>query len=464
MNTLTKDLEQLIGRDNVAAEPEDLLSYQADATFYFARKKPDAVVLPTSTQAVSDVVAYASKNEIPLVPRGAGSGLSGGCTPIRGGIVLDTKRMNRILDINQGNLTATTECGVVLANFHRAVEKLNLYYPPDPQSMTVCTLGGNVATRAGGPHGVKYGTTSNYVLGLEVVLPDGSVINTGSSCVKHSVGYDLTHLLTGSEGTLGVITKVTTRLLPRPQSDRTIVVTCKSPAQASKTVSAIIAAGIVPAVMEYIPQSAIRGMNQYITPPLIAEGEAFLFIKLDGLDVQIDQESERIRPICLDLDVMDIRIVTNRKEADSYWLARSKLQPLLLSFMKKIITEDITVPRDKLPEFIGLLSEISDRLDVLTGIAGHAGDGNIHPTILMMEINENENQKAEQAIREIIQCGLHLGGSISGEHGIGLHKSEYIVEELGQRQVDLFKAIKRTIDPKGIMNPGKIWTEEENNA
>ncbi|MBU3916324.1 FAD-binding protein [bacterium] len=459
MNGLVKDLGQLVGNDIVKADPEDLLVYEADATHYLARGKPEAIVLPNTTEDVSKIVKYALKNGIPVTPRGAGSGLAGSCTPIKGGIVLDTKRMNKIHEINQGNLSAMVDCGVVLANFHRAVEKVGLFYPPDPQSKSVCTLGGNVATRAGGPHGVKYGTTSNYILGLEVVLPDGSVINTGSSCVKHSVGYDLTHLMTGSEGTLGVITKITTRLIPKPPAERTIIAICESPDQASKTVSAIIAAGIVPAVLEYVPGAAIALMNQYIKPPLAQEGEAYLFMKLDGLEAQISEESKLVNTVCEGMNVMETRVVAEKKEAASYWDARAALFPLMMSFLKKVIIEDITVPRNKFPDFIRALGEISAEMGVMTGMGGHAGDGNIHPCILMADTSEEEMKKSMEAIREIVRRGLGLGGSISGEHGIGLHKAEFLIAELGQRQVDLLKAIKKTFDPTGIMNPGKIWVE-----
>ncbi len=461
MKGLVKDLIKLAGRDSVTADPEDLLAYQADAIGYFAKGNPQVIVLPDSTTAVSKVVAYASEQRIPVTPRGAGSGLSGGATPLHGGIVLDMKRMNHILEINQGNLTARAESGVVLADFHRAVEKQGLFYPPDPQSMTVCTLGGNVATRAGGPHCVKYGTTGNYVLGLEVVLPDGSVVNTGSSCVKHSVGYDVTHLMTGSEGTLGVITQVITRLLPKPQSNRTVIIVCESVDQATETVSRIIAEGIVPATLEYVTQGSISLMNQIITPPLEAEGEAFLFLKVDGSDAQITEESERIRQLCGKIGVSSVKVIEDQKEAVSYWKARSAALPLILSVMKKVIFEDVAVPRDRFPAYARSLKDIAAKTGLLIGMTGHAGDGNIHPSIVFPEWSDDLESKTQEAIRMMIQAGLDQGGCISGEHGIGIHKAEFIEMELGKRQIDLFRDIKCAIDPFGIMNPGKIWLEGE---
>ncbi|MCP4753820.1 MAG: FAD-binding protein [Proteobacteria bacterium] len=459
MDGLSKDLRQLIGDKRVRTDPEDLFSYQSDATHHFARGKPDAIVLPVSAAEISRVVKYASDNGIPVTPRGAGSGLSGACTPIEGGIVLDMKRMNRIIDINRGNLTATVECGVVTANFHRRVEKERLFYPPDPQSMSVCTLGGNVATRAGGPRGVKYGTTGNYVLGLEVVLPDGSVINTGGTCVKQSVGYDLTHLLTGSEGTLGVLTQIHTRLIPLPPAHRTVVIACESPDQASRVVSEIIAAGIVPAVLEYLTGGAIGLMNTMITPPLKTEGKAYLLLDVDGTESQIDEESKRIADLCRDMKTMDVRVVEDEKEAATYWKARSSLMPLTMLMAKKMIIEDVTVPRDKIPEFVQAVEKISADSGILVGVNGHAGDGNIHPTVILSEVNEKTEKAAQEVIKEIVAVGLKMGGSISGEHGIGLHKAEFLAQQLGQRQVELHKQIKKAIDPVGIMNPGKIWTQ-----
>ncbi len=457
---IARDLFRLLNADKVLAEPEDRLCYAADATRYFAQRSPDAVVLPETTEDVSRVMKYAFARTIPVTPRGAGSGLSGGCTPIKGGIVLDMKRMNRIVEINLTNLVAQVEPGVVLAHFQRAVEKEKLFYPPDPQSMDVCTLGGNIATRAGGPRGVKYGATGNYVLGLEVVLPDGSVINTGGTCVKHSVGYDLTHLLTGSEGTLGVITRANLRLLPLPPARKTMVAVCETPEQAASLVTEIISQGAVPARLEFLLKSGIGLMNVYLANRLPMTGEAYLLMEIDGLPAQVREESGRIAAICAGMKVLETRVVEDDKEAESYWRARQNLNPILQAIFKRVISEDITVPRDKIPQLVQAMHEISVSLGIPLGLAGHAGDGNIHPTVLLAQVNEETEKKAAQAVERIIRTGLKLGGAISGEHGIGLHKSEFIELELGRTQIEVMKSIKKAIDPKGIMNPGKIWMEE----
>ena len=462
---LAKDLIHLLGRRMVAWHPEDVNSYASDATHTFApRKEPDAVVLPETAKDVSRVLAYASEHGVFVTPRGAGSGLSGGSTPIRGGLVVDTKRMNHILEINKGNMTASVECGVVTAKLHNAVEPLGLFYPPDPQSMSVCTLGGNVATRAGGPRGVKYGTTGHYVLGLEVVLPDGSIITPGGVCVKNSVGYDLTHLFTGSEGTLGIITKVNLRLLPLPPSHATAVVACQTVEQAARIVSEIIASGTVPAMLEFISQMAALVMNAVISPPLALDSEAYLLMDMDGTPEQVRADAARLLGLCRDMGAKDVRVVTDEKEAKTYWDARAALFPSILTMAKKVITEDVTVPRDKIPEFVRAIQALSAETGMLIGIAGHAGDGNMHPSILFGEINADQEKKAQEAITKIIATGLSLGGTISGEHGVGLHKSGFLHWQLGPTQIRVMKSIKAAIDPKGIMNPGKIWPDGGNAA
>lgn len=459
MKALKKDLGQCVSSTRVITESEDLLAYANDATFYFKQVLPEAVVLPESTSEVSKVLKYAFDKEIPVTPRGAGSGLAGGCTPVHGGIVLDMKRMNHIVEIDRRNMIATVESGVVLKNFQHEVEKMKLFYPPDPQSMSVCTLGGNIATRAGGPRGVKYGTTGNYVVGLEVVLPDGSIINSGGKFVKQSVGYDITRLMTGSEGTLGIITRANLRLLTLPLAHRTIVVAFDTLDQAAEMVSEIIAQGTVPAMLEFLMNLAIMVMNNYIQPPLPVDAGAYLLMDLDGTPEQVEKDTARIREMCIDMRTKETRIIEDEHEAASYWKARSNLYPLMLTMMKRVITEDVTVPRSRIPDLVRHIQAVAAEIGVSIGIAGHAGDGNMHPTILQSEINEEINAKAKSAIDSIIKKGLEIGGTISGEHGIGIHKSEYLPWELGDVQIQLMKRIKKAFDPRGIMNPGKIWPE-----
>lgn len=458
---LNRDLNRLLGRGKFTTESEDLLAYSSDAIRYYAQHKPDAVVLPDDLDDVIKTVKYASDHVIPLTPRGAGSGLSGGATPIHGGIVLDMKRMNKILSISKGNMTARAEAGVVLADFHRAVEKEGLFYPPDPQSMDVCTLGGNVACRAGGPRGVKYGTTPQYVLGLEAVLPDGSVINTGGNTVKQANGYNITQMLTGSEGTLAVITKVNLRLLTLPPGRQTAVVVCDSPELAAALVSRIVYEGTVPAVLEYLSVGAVLLMNSYCPIPIALDGQAYLLLELDGTPTLIKEDLERIKEISRRMKAREFTVIEDVKQAAMIWTARKNLTPLILRFCEKSIGEDVSVPRDKIPEMVKAVADIGERLGVSAGMSGHAGDGNIHPGVQILNITPEAEQKAEEAIKLIIEKGLELGGTVSGEHGIGLHKSTFLEKELGRDQIELMKRIKYAFDPQGIMNPGKIWPEAQ---
>lgn len=461
MPSLAKDLRKLLHPDQIFTSKEDLLAYANDGTFYMKKKTPDAVVLPHETEDVAKVLRYAEQNGIPVTPRGAGTGLAGGCTPVKGGIVMDMKRMNAIREINRDNMTASVEAGVVLSGFQAAVEGRGLFYPPDPQSMVACTLGGNVATRAGGPRGVKYGTTGQYVLGVNFVLPGGEIIRSGGKFVKQSVGYDLPRLMTGSEGTLGVITDIDLRLLPFPEDNRTLVLVCETLDQAAELVSAIIAEGAVPAMMEYVIKLAVSVMNsQYaFKKPIPETGEAYLLVYLDGSTAQVEKETAVIREIAMDLKVPDIVVEEDKKAAAQYWTARKNFFPMVMSIFKRVIIEDVTVPRNRIPAFVHAVQNIALTHGVAIGQAGHAGDGNLHPSIMQPEISPEAAVQAKKAIDDLIRAGLELEGTISGEHGIGIHKQEYLEWELGAAQVELMKRIKRAFDPKGIMNPGKIWME-----
>ncbi len=461
METLSRDLGRLVSEDRVLTELEDRTIYASDTTFFYKKHLPDVVVLPVDEIEVSNILKYAYVHDIPVTPRGAGTGLEGGCTPINGGIVLDMKKMCKILEIDRGNMTARVESGVVLAKFHTAVEKMDLFYPPDPQSMTVCTLGGNVSTRAGGARGVKYGTTQNYVLGLEMVLPDGSIITTGSKCVKNSVGYDITHLLTGAEGTLGVITKIDLRLLPLPKAHKTCVVAVDTLKHAAEMVTEIIGSGAVPAMLEYITQIGMATMNSNIQPPIdTSKAEAFLLMEIDGSESQVMADAQAIKKLCMDMKALEVLVIEDEREAKTYWKARANLGASASRFMARVIMGCVSVPRNRLPELVESIQQISASTGVFIGVAGHAGDGNLHPTLLVPKLDAGVDKKNEEATDQIMKKTLELGGTISGEHGIGLQKSKYLKWQCGEVQVELMKRIKEAFDPKGIMNPGKLWPDE----
>jgi glycolate oxidase len=463
MQGLVKDLTAFLSATQILSQPEEMLAYANDATHYFKSRIPDAVVLPHTTEEVAKIMKYAFAKEVPVIPRGAGSGLAGGCTPVHGGIVMDLKRLSHILEIDGSNMTAKVEAGVVLKKFQDTLEKRRLFYPPDPQSASVCTIGGNVATRAGGPRGVKYGTTGNYVTGLEVVLPDGSVITPGGKFVKQSVGYDITHLMTGSEGTLGIITGVNLRLLPMPEANRTVIVVCETLEQAAEIVAEIIARGAIPGMIEFLIKLAITVMNNFFSPPLPTDGEGYLFMYFDGTEAQVEYEAKLVSDICHDMKAKEVRLIEDPKVAATYWYARANVYPLIQTIFARATTEDITVPRNKLPDLVRAVQSIAAAEGVMLGLAGHAGDGNIHPSVLFTEVNQGKLAKSKIAIDKLIRAGLDMGGTISGEHGIGIHKAEYLDWELGGIQIELMKRIKQAFDPKGIMNPGKIWLEDGDN-
>lgn len=439
----------------VLGEVEDLLAYANDATH--RRVLPAAVVIPEGPGEISAVLKYANQRKIPVVPRGAGSGLAGGATPSPGSIVLDLKRINKIIEIDQKNLTATVECGVVTQQFQGTVEAMGLFYPPDPQSMSVCTMGANVATRAGGPRGVKYGTTKDYVLGVEAVLPDGSIITYGGKSVKMSSGYDLARILTGSEGTLGVITRVMVRLITLPLCRRTMVAIFPELDPAAEAVSAIIAGGGAPSSLEMLSQGSVNCIENYIPLGLPRDVEAFLLIEVDGHPAKVEEDCELIAGICRRHGVREVRVAQNAAEAERIWLARRVLFPAVSRMAPNILIEDATVPRTRVPAMVRAIGEIALRNQVSIGVSGHVGDGNLHPGIMADRRDPELMQRVEKAMAEIAEEALRLSGTLSGEHGIGYLKSPYLEWEFKSAGVALMRRIKQAFDPNGIMNPGKIW-------
>lgn len=457
MPGLVRDLETLLDPRRVFSHPEDLLAYMNDATH--KRVMPAVVVQPMTPAEISRVLCYANQNRIPVVPRGAGTGLAGGATPGIGSIVIDLKRLQQVIEVDKQNLTATLECGVVTRKFHTLVESIGLFYPPDPQSMLVCTMGGNVATRAGGPRGVKYGTTKDYVLGVEAVLPDGEIIRYGGKSVKMSSGYDLARLLTGSEGTLGIITKVTVKLLTLPAYRRTMVAVFAELEAAAEAVSAIIAAGAVPSSLELLTKSSLETIEAFIPLGLPKDAEAFLLIELDGHEGKVNEETQQIMAICRQNGVRETRIARDASEAERMWLARRVLFPATARRAPTILIEDATVARSQVPAMIREIKRIAEVNQLVIGVSGHVGDGNLHPGILTDKSDPELMRRAEKAMGEIAKEALRLGGTLSGEHGIGYLKAPYLEWEFQSAGVNLMRRIKQAFDPHGIMNPGKIWVD-----
>lgn len=448
-------LQNIVGKTNCTRNREDLACYAYDAT---ARTyMPDAVLFPQNAQEISAVVNLANKDGFFVIPRGAGSGMTGGSLAVRGGVVLVMARMNRILKIDKDNLIAHVEPGVVTGRFHKAVEKEGLFYPPDPSSSEFSTLGGNVAECAGGPSAVKYGVTRDYVLGLEAVLPTGEIISTGVQTAKGVVGYDLTRLLVGSEGTLGIITRMTLRLLPQPEVVRVMTAVFDKIALAAETVSAIIRSGTIPRAIEFMDNASIRCVAGHLKIALPVEAEALLLIEEDGKPDEVDLAIEQIKALCLSQGAKRVEIAGTKAEAENLWRARKAISPALFQYGPDKINEDIVVPRSKIPDMVKKISALRAETGLTMVSFGHAGDGNIHFNIMLDKKNEAQLKKAEGAVEALFDYTLQLGGTISGEHGIGITKAPYLAKEIGNDAMNLMKKIKKLFDPNGILNPGKIF-------
>ena len=444
--------ELLPGKTSTA--PEDILCYGFDASGLEA--PPSAVVWPHDVGDVIKVIKYASTKGIPVIPRGAGTGMTGGAVPSRGAIILSMEKMNRIIEIDEKNLNVLVEPGVVNGKLQRELQRHRLFYPPDPASMNFCTIGGNVAENAGGARAVKYGVTKDYVLGLEAVLPDGRLINTGVKTAKGVVGYDLTGLLVGSEGTLAVITKIRLKVLPLPQDVITLMVLFKELEQSGIAVTQIISEGIIPRTLEFLDRETIKAVEHYKPIGLPEDIDALLLIELDGAPSVITIDAEKVSDICGRLGG-EVIMAENEIAREKLWEARRAISPALFRISPTKINEDIVVPRTRLPEMLGVLKGLSESTGIRIVNFGHAGDGNIHVNLMVDKNNKDEYAKALKLVGDIFNATLELGGTISGEHGIGLTKKDYITMEIQPDELQLMKKIKAVFDPENILNPGKIF-------
>ncbi|MBM4055081.1 MAG: FAD-binding protein [Planctomycetes bacterium] len=455
----TKNLIALLGKrlgeKNVLFALEDRLCYASDGSKQ--KYLPDIVVRPQTTQHVSDAVRLANEHEIPVYARGAGSGLTGGAVPVLGGMVLDFTQMNRILEIIPEDLVATVEPGVVTQTLQTEVAKHKLFYPPDPASAAFSTIGGNVAECAGGITGLKYGVTRDYILSLEVVLADGSVITTGRKTLKSVTGYDLTRLLVGSEGTLGIFTKITVKLIPLPEKIETLLVFFPTPEDAVTSANGIISHNILPRALEFIDKSSIdciKGYRQEMELP--EDANAILIIDIDGEEKSVQKGISLVESFVSKNNAMKVIAAKNAKERDALWEVRRILSPALYKIAPFKINEDICVPRSQILEILRAISEINSRYPFLkVANFGHIGDGNIHVNVMYEK--ENDQSFAEKMIEEIIHSTLRFGGTVSGEHGIGNVKSKFLPFEIAPQELQIMKNIKHMFDPKGILNPGKFF-------
>ena len=452
--SVVKKLKGIVGSDNLYTSPEELLVYSYDATR--RESLPWAVARPVSADEISKILVLANQELFPVVPRGAGTGMSGGSVPIAGGLVLSLERMNRILEIDENDLIAVVEPGVVTGDLQREVEARGLFYPPDPASSKFCTIGGNVAECAGGLRAAKYGVTRDYVLALDVVMPDGEIIKTGARTLKTVAGYDLTRLIVGSEGTLGIATRIILKLLPLPETVRTLSAFFKTPGNAASAAADIIRSRIIPRAMEFVDKEALRAVENYLKEDLSNGASALLLVEVDGPAEATVREITRVEDVVKKAGAVRVEKAETEKDRQRLWKARRSISPALYAIKPRKINEDIVVPRSRLPRILEAIEEIAARHKLLIVNFGHAGDGNIHTNVML---DEGDQAKAEEAVREIFQAVLDLEGSISGEHGIGLSKLPYLEMELGAGEIRAMKRIKQALDPNNILNPGKIFPE-----
>lgn len=444
-------------RRRVLSAAEELVPYSFDATPGLESRLPGAVVFPSSTEEVSAVLEFADREGLPVIPRGAGTNLAGGTVPTGAEVVICLTAMKRIIGLNEADLIVDVEAGVVTAAIDAEAARLGLFYPPDPGSVAVTTIGGNIAQNAGGLRGLKYGVTRDYVLGLEAVTATGDVVHAGGRTVKNATGYDLAGLLTGSEGTLAVITGATLRLLPRPADRRSLLATFGSISDAAAAVAGLISARVVPATLEIMDRQTIRAVEAHSHPGLPGDAEAVLLIEVDGPAAVVVSEAETVTGILEANRAMTVHRAADGAERDRIWLARRVALSALARTRPTLILEDATVPRSQVPDMVSALREIAARHELVMATFGHAGDGNLHPTILTDRRDAAEMSRVRGAVDEIFEAALRLGGTLSGEHGIGTAKKPYLEAAIGGASLAALRGIKAAFDPRGILNPGKLF-------
>jgi len=451
-------LAQIVGRANVLSAEEDRKVYSYYGTSNWIHK-PDLVVFPTETAHVAAVLKLADENRIPVTPRGGGTNVSGGSVPVRGGIALVMTKMNQIRAIDAANLSARVQAGVVLMDLQVALARERLFFPPDPQSFLGATLGGIIAENAGGPVCLKYGVTKQYILGLQAVLPTGRIVEFGGTTVKNVVGYDLVSLVTGSEGTLAVVTEAVLRLLPLPPARQTIIALFDDLPKSGATVGKILDAGTIPAKIELLDNWVVRSINRITGMQLPADAAAMLMFECDGQEEVVAHDAQQVVDVCRTMGATQVLVAHDPAEAQAYWKARSAGFAAVFGAAPTVLAEDVTVPRTRMPEFIERVVAICAKAGVEVTVIGHAGDGNLHPSVMTDAKDPAHYAKAQRAIDEIIEAALAFGGVLSGEHGIGLEKQKFMRRTQDPIFIDLMRSIKGIFDPRGILNPGKIWED-----
>ncbi len=421
------------------------------------RYMPDMVAHPAGAQEVASIMKAANEEGFPVIPRGAGTGLTGGSLAVDGGLVITMDRMNRILDVDEQNMTAWVESGVINSDLQDEVEKKGLFFPPDPSSASFSTLGGNAAENAGGSRAVKYGVTRDYVMGMEVVTPTGQIIQTGSSAIKSVTGYDLTRLMVGSEGTLGIITRLLLRLISKPEAVGTMLAAFPETDLACAAVTGILQSRIVPSTLELMDRSAVDCVRDYLDMELPEGTAALLLMEVDGSGHQVEEQIQALEKVCGEVGAILFRTAATEGERESLWKARKSLSPAIMKIKPLKINEDVAVPRMRIPDLMHGVEEISKKWDIITVTFGHAGDGNVHVNFLLDPDDPDEVERAHSAVGDLFQLTVDLGGSLTGEHGIGIAKAPYLGIEVSDETVEVMKSIKRALDPNNVLNPHKTF-------
>jgi glycolate oxidase len=454
-DAVARRIQDIVGPAHVIRDTAALAEYATDATeLAFV---PDAVVFPGSTRQVSKLLELANEAGFPVIPRGAGSGMTGGALAVAGGVILGMKRFNHILSIDTENLVAKVEPGVVTAHLQAAVETVGLFYPPDPASLNVSTIGGNVAECAGGLRAVKYGVTRDYVLGMKIVLPTGEMIKTGVETMKGVAGYDLTRLIIGSEGTLAVITEITLRLIPKPAAQNTMMAFFPDASSAVQSVTRIIQKKIIPTILEFMDRLCLQCVREEMEFSIPHDAEAMLLIEVDGDAVVVDQDIGRIREACEQGGALEFEAAVDHDASQRLWAARRNVSPALYTLRPHKVNQDIVVPRSRMADLVDAMSKLSHAYGLPIANFGHAGDGNIHVNVMLDKGNSQEVESAGKIVRSLFETVIQMGGTITGEHGVGITKAPYLEMEIPKAGLELMSRIKKAFDPRGILNPGKIF-------
>ena len=449
-------LRQFLNADQVLTEPEDLSVYAFDGTAML-QQMPACIVLPENAEQIVRVLEIANEHEVPVVTRGSGTGLAGGSVPVADCIVLCLVHLNRILEIDERNLTMTVEPGVVTQKIADAASAAGLFYPPDPGSIKISTIGGNVANNSGGLRGLKYGVTRDYIMALQVVLADGRVLETGTKCVKDVAGFTLKDLFIGSEGTLGVITRIILKLIPPPATKKTMLGLFDSMTDAAETISAIIQRKIIPCTLEFLDKVTIKCVEDFAKIGLPLDAEAVLLMEVDGHASEVEEQTREMMEIARQHRAREVRLAADADEALQLASARRSAFSALARLAPTVVLEDVTVPRSELARMVAYIQEVGERHRVQIGTFGHMGDGNLHPTFLTDERDAPQMERVEEAMEEIFEFAVELGGTITGEHGVGLAKKPFLGDALGPVAMHVMRQVKASFDPKGILNPGKIF-------